>query len=259
MLGVTPIQGRLLSPQDDAANAPLTAVISYGLWQRAFGGEASVLGRDIRLNGNPCTVVGIMPRGFAFPPGELDPPELWVPLQIDPAKPGGRGSHYVNVLALLKPGTGTAQAQAEMIRYAQHSADTLGAANHPFRPEEPSDRAGRLPGRDCQRRAARHAGAARSGGLRSADRVRERGEFAAGARRSTAARDRGTGRDRRRTGAAAAAVHHRRRAAFSDGRGVRYSAGVRRTALAGGDQCGEYSAGSGDRHRLAGAAVHPRD
>ena len=135
MLGVTPIQGRLLSPQDDAANAPLTAVISYGLWQRAFGGEASVLGRDIRMNGNPCTVVGMMPRGFAFPPGELDPPELWVPLQIDPARPGGRGSHYVNVLALLKAGTGTVQAQAEMTRYAQHSADTLGAANHPFHPK----------------------------------------------------------------------------------------------------------------------------
>jgi putative ABC transport system permease protein len=135
MLGVTPIQGRLLSPEDDAANAPLTAVISYGLWQRAFGGEASVLGRDIRLNGNACTVVGIMPRGFAFPPGELDPPELWVPIQIDPARPGGRGSHYVNVLALLKAGTGTAQAQAEMTRYAQHSADTLGAANHPFHPK----------------------------------------------------------------------------------------------------------------------------
>jgi putative ABC transport system permease protein len=135
MLGVSPIQGRLLSPEDDAANAPLTAVISYGLWQRAFGGEASVLGRDIRLNGNACTVVGIMPRGFAFPPGELDPPELWVPLQIDPAKPGGRGGHYLNILALLKAGTGMAQAQAEMMRYAQHSADTLGAANHPFHPK----------------------------------------------------------------------------------------------------------------------------
>jgi putative ABC transport system permease protein len=110
-------------------------VLSYGLWQRAFGGESSVLGRDIRLNGNSCTVVGIMPRGFAFPPGEVDPPELWVPLQIDPAKPGGRGSHYVNVLALLKPGTGQAQAQAEMTRYAQHSADTLGTANHPFHPK----------------------------------------------------------------------------------------------------------------------------
>jgi predicted permease len=135
MLGVTPIQGRLLGPPDDAANAPLTAVLSYGLWQRAFGGETAVIGRDIRLNGNACTVVGVMPRGFAFPPGELDPPELWVPLEIDPAKPGGRGSHFLNLLALLKPATGMAQAQAEMTRYAQHSADTLGAANHPFHPQ----------------------------------------------------------------------------------------------------------------------------
>ncbi len=135
MLGVTPVRGRLLNPQDDSPNAPLTAVLSYSLWQRAFGGEASVLGRDIRLNGNACTVVGIMPRGFAFPPGELDPPELWVPLQIDPAKPGSRGSHYLNLLALLKPGTGTAQAQAEMTRYAKHDSDTRGPANHPFDPK----------------------------------------------------------------------------------------------------------------------------
>jgi len=134
MLGVTPLQGRLLSPQDDAANAPLTAVISYGLWQRAFGG-ASVLGRDIRLNGNACTVVGVMPRSFSFPPGELDPPELWVPVQIDPARPGGRGSHYLSLLALLKPGTGIAQARSEMTRYAKQSADTRGPANHPFDPK----------------------------------------------------------------------------------------------------------------------------
>src|SRR6185369_11347473 len=134
MLGVTPLQGRLLSPQDDAANAPLTAVISYGLWQRAFG-SASVLGRDIRLNGNACTVVGVMPRNFTFPPGELDPPELWVPVQIDPARPGGRGSHYLSLLALLKPGIGIAQAQSEMTRYAKQSADTRGPANHPFDPK----------------------------------------------------------------------------------------------------------------------------
>ena len=58
-----------------------------------------------------------------------------MPLQIDPAKPGGRGSHYVNLLALSQAGYGHAQAQAEMTRYAQHSADTLGTANHPFHPK----------------------------------------------------------------------------------------------------------------------------
>ena len=135
MLGVQPHRGRLLSAEDDRPNAPLTAVLSYNLWQRAFGGDAGVLGRDIRLNGNPCTVAGIMPPGFAFPPGELEPPELWVPVQIDPAKPGGRGSHYLSLLARLRSGTAMAQADAEVRRYVEQSAATIGAANHPFNPK----------------------------------------------------------------------------------------------------------------------------
>ncbi len=135
MLGVAPLHGRLLNPEDDAPNASNTAVLSYGLWQRAYGGDPGVIGRDIRLNGKPCLVVGVMPAGFAFPPGEVDAPELWAPLQIDPAKPGGRGGHFLSVLALLKPGVGAAQAQSEMVRYAQHSSDTLGRANHPFDPK----------------------------------------------------------------------------------------------------------------------------
>ena len=134
MLGISPVRGRLLSPADDAANAPLTAVLSYNLWQRAYGGE-SVLGRDILLNGRPCTVVGVMPKGFSFPPGELDPPELWVPLQIDPAKPGGRGSHYVNLLARLKSGVRPAQAEAEMLRYARQTSVSLGPNSHGFDPK----------------------------------------------------------------------------------------------------------------------------
>ena len=135
MLGVAPARGRVLSAADDQPNAPAAAVLSDGLWQRAFGGDPGVLGRDIRLNGEPCTVVGVMPRGFAFPPGELDPPELWVPLQIDPAKPGSRGSHFLNLLARLKPGTGQGQAQSEMVRYARQSLETLGPSHHPFDPK----------------------------------------------------------------------------------------------------------------------------
>ncbi|HTP33067.1 MAG TPA: ABC transporter permease [Candidatus Acidoferrales bacterium] len=135
LLGVSPERGRYLSPNDDTPNAPLTALISYGLWQRAYGGDPGILGRDIRLNGNPCTVVGVMPRSFAFPPGEIDPPELWVPLQIDPAKPGGRGSHFMNVLALLRGGSSAAQANVELSQYVQHSRDKLGAAAHAFDPK----------------------------------------------------------------------------------------------------------------------------
>jgi hypothetical protein len=71
MLGVPPMMGRALSPDDDRPGIPRNAVLSFGLWQRAFGGDRRALGRDIRMNGNVCTVVGIMPSGFAFPPGEV--------------------------------------------------------------------------------------------------------------------------------------------------------------------------------------------
>ncbi|MEO8370860.1 MAG: ABC transporter permease [Candidatus Solibacter sp.] len=135
LLGVSPMMGRLLNPQDDAPNAPLTAVLSYGLWQRAYGGDAGILGRDIRMNGNACTVVGVMPKGFTFPPGELDPPELWVPVQLDPARPGGRGSHYLSLLALLKPGVSIVHAQAEMVRYEKEFSASRGPATHPFDPK----------------------------------------------------------------------------------------------------------------------------
>ena len=135
MLGVQPLIGRQLTVADDAPNAPTTAVLSFGLWQRAYGGERSILGRDIQLDGRPCTVVGVMPPSFDFPPGETDAVELWTPLQIDPARPGGRGSHYLSILARLHEGVTLSQAQSEMTRYAAHSSATTAPANHPFDPK----------------------------------------------------------------------------------------------------------------------------
>jgi predicted permease len=131
-LGVQPIQGRLLNPHDDENGAPLTAVISYGLWQRAFGGESAAVGKEIHLNGKKCTVVGIMPKGFQFPPGEADPPEVWSPLQIDPAKPGGRGSHFLYLLGRLKPDVSIDQARQEAAQLVSHSEATTAQNNHPF-------------------------------------------------------------------------------------------------------------------------------
>ncbi len=113
-LGVSPQMGRLLTVEDDSPSAPLTTVLSHGLWQRAFGGSRDIVGREIRLNGRKCTVIGVMPKGFQFPPGETDPPELWSPMQIDPANPGGRGSHFISVIGLPKPGLTINQARDEM-------------------------------------------------------------------------------------------------------------------------------------------------
>jgi putative ABC transport system permease protein len=132
MLGVNPAIGRLLSDVDDRPNMPMTAVIGYDLWQRVYGGEPAVIGSDLRLNGRTCTVVGVMPRGFQFPPGEVNPPEVWIPLQIDPANPGGRGSHFLSVLGRLRPGVSLAQAQAEMNRYVIHSSQTIAPNQHPL-------------------------------------------------------------------------------------------------------------------------------
>ncbi len=113
MLGVAPQLGRLPSPDDDRFGAPLTLVVSDGLWRRAFAGMASIIGRELKINGLTATVIGVMPRGFAFPPGETDAPELWYPQQINPNNPGGRASHYQSVIGKLKPGVTIQRARAE--------------------------------------------------------------------------------------------------------------------------------------------------
>src|SRR5262245_32689714 len=66
-LGVEAALGRAFGPGDDQPNAPCTVVLSHGIWLDAFGGDASAVGRNVRLNGEPCEVIGIMPAGFAFP------------------------------------------------------------------------------------------------------------------------------------------------------------------------------------------------
>ena len=132
MLGVNPLFGRLITPSDDEPSAPLTANISYGLWQRVFGGDRGVVGRDILLNGSKCTVVGVMPPSFRFPPGEIDPPEVWVPNQINPARPGERSNHGFSVLGRLKSGVTPEQGRAELNSYVKFTQETAAANSHSF-------------------------------------------------------------------------------------------------------------------------------
>jgi predicted permease len=135
MLGVKPILGRLPTADEDRPNVPAVAVLSYDLWQRAFGGASNILQRDIRLGGRACTVIGVMPRGFLFPPGEATPTDLWAPLRLNPAN-ANRGNHFLSLLARLRPGVSLSQAQDELTRYAAHSSQTHTRAQHPFDPAE---------------------------------------------------------------------------------------------------------------------------
>ncbi len=131
-LGVSPELGRAITPQDDVPGAPLTAILSYNLWQRLFAGDRGIVGRVIQINGNNANVIGVMPQTFSFPPGELDPPEIWTPMQLPPPNPLRRGGHYLYLIGRLKPGISLNRAQDEIARHVQQSADRIGQKNHPF-------------------------------------------------------------------------------------------------------------------------------
>jgi len=111
VLGVRPQLGRTFLAEEDQPNGDRVVILSHGLWQRRFGSDTGVVGRSIVLNGASFTVVGVMPAGFEFPSKET---ELWAPLGLDPSNQEGRGSHYLDVVARLKPGVTLQQAQANM-------------------------------------------------------------------------------------------------------------------------------------------------
>jgi predicted permease len=132
-LGVRPIQGRLIQPADDAFGAPLTGVLSYSLWKRAFGGDPAIVNREILYNGEKCTVLGVMPADFRFPPGDPDPPEVWIPWRMDPAEKSW-GNHLLYMVGRLKPGVTHAQASAEMANYVRKAGALATMKDHNLHP-----------------------------------------------------------------------------------------------------------------------------
>ena len=108
-LGVKPVLGRTFRPEEDNEGTPPVVILSYGLWQRSFGGNKSILGQSIVLNGEPVTVVGVMPPGFRFPRDH----ELWMPFRYE-RKPDSRGNLSLPFVARLKPGVTVEKAQAEL-------------------------------------------------------------------------------------------------------------------------------------------------
>lgn len=110
LLGVTPMLGRGFAAGEDQAGAARTLILSHGAWQRQFGGDPAVVGRVITINGEPITVVGVMPRGF-----EVFglPADVYAPFQLGPAARQPRGRSIIT-MARLKTGVTRDQAQAEM-------------------------------------------------------------------------------------------------------------------------------------------------
>ncbi len=115
-LGAPAAVGRALTPADDVPGGENVAVIGWDLWQRRWGGAPDLIGRSIRLNGEPHTVLGVMPPDFVLPLDyrEERPTELWVPARIDPSQDLPWGSRGYNAVARLRPGVRPGQADADL-------------------------------------------------------------------------------------------------------------------------------------------------
>jgi ABC-type antimicrobial peptide transport system permease subunit len=111
-LGIQPVAGRWFNARDDSSGSPQTAVLTYGYWQRRFGGDASAIGRQIRVDGESKEIIGVMPQNFRF----LDQkPDVILPFQFDRGKTT-LGNFSYQAIARLKPGATIAQANADVAR-----------------------------------------------------------------------------------------------------------------------------------------------
>jgi predicted permease len=118
VLGRAPLIGRAFTEEEDRTN-PNLAILSYGLWQRRYAGDPGVVNRSILMNGIQYTILGVMPRDFVFRNRDID---FWAPINFSPADLVEHGSHYLNVVARLKPGVTVGQAREEMNAIAQRLA-----------------------------------------------------------------------------------------------------------------------------------------
>jgi putative ABC transport system permease protein len=120
VLGVTPALGRAFEPSDERAGAPRVVMLADGLWRQRFGGRSAAIGESVLINGEPHTVVGVMPPGIDYPgktqawvpPHGRVPDDPQLPPTVDPS--GQRGHGYFSVLARLKSGISMERAAADM-------------------------------------------------------------------------------------------------------------------------------------------------
>ena len=144
MLGAKAELGRLFNQTDDQAGVERTVILSPGLWQRRFGGTPDVIGKTLVLDGDPYTIIGILPSSFVFPPFRRDPVEFWTPIgllgQYDWFT--RRSNHQgTEGIGKLKKGVSLASARADLNRIAEQLEQTYPDSNGGCRvPIEPFHR-----------------------------------------------------------------------------------------------------------------------
>ncbi len=125
VLGRAPSLGRAFTPQESQLGSHRVAILSYGLWQRRFGGGTGVLGQLLKLNDELYTVVGVMPADFQFPSRV----EIWTPLAMDLPNWQQRGGHYLGGIGRLRPGVALAAAQGDLNTIAARAGQQFPRSN----------------------------------------------------------------------------------------------------------------------------------
>ncbi len=135
ILGAEPVLGRNFVEEDDQLGAPLAAIVSHRVWEERLGGDAGIVGQEAVINGEPATIIGVMPDGFHFPESQ----DVWVPLRLDADQVERGQGPLLTVFGHLRDGVTRDMANAEMGALAQRIAtdhpDTnegIGASVRPY-------------------------------------------------------------------------------------------------------------------------------
>jgi predicted permease len=121
VLGVRPLLGRAFLKEEEPAEGPAAVIVSYGYWQRRFGGDPNAVGRSVNFDGTVFTIVGVLPADFNFAP--IGGSVAWTPLRMDRDRAARRSYHWLNVVARLTPGVTLNAADAEMKTLAGRLAE----------------------------------------------------------------------------------------------------------------------------------------
>jgi putative ABC transport system permease protein len=130
MFGVRPLRGRDFAREDDVPTAR-TAIITYGWWQRRFGGSADAIGRTVFIDGQPLSIIGVLPRGFEIA-GVTPQPELFVPAGLSQANMPSPNARGYAVFGRLRDVVTAAQGEADLRRISAQLATEFSASNQHF-------------------------------------------------------------------------------------------------------------------------------
>jgi putative ABC transport system permease protein len=148
ILQISPFMGRNFTEEENQPGAAPALILSHAVWKRDYGADPDILGQQVRVNGAPGTIVGIMPENFRFPSQD----DVWIPLRsaVDMSS-AERGSYEMSVMARLKDGVSPEQATAELTGYINALADQFPDANGDFRVGSVEPIAGELLGQETVR------------------------------------------------------------------------------------------------------------